>query len=509
MPHQETWGRVWQQTADMVGTSLPNIVFALAVLVVGWLAALFVTAMIRMGLKRVGLNTHLNRWCNSGEATSAKSPEIEHTISRVVFWLAMLFVLVGFFQTLGLTLVTEPLNRFLGQVFDYAPRVVLAGATLLVAWVMARLLRFVVRRVLTTARLDERLSHHAGIASDNQMPLAKTASEAVYWLTFLLFLPGILGALGIQGLLEPVQNMLTAVLTFVPQVFGAVLIIAVGWFVARLVQRIVTNLLASVGTDRLSEQTGVATVLGKNSLSSLIGLIAYIAILIPVLIGALQVLAIDAVTQPASRMLDTILGSLPNIFTALLVVAIAYVVGRVVAGLATNFLHSIGFDRISTQLGVRRQAKAGSRTPSQIVGYLVLVAVLLLAAMQAMSILHFNSVAELMQRFLVFAGNVVLGVAIFGFGLYIARVVGDTIRATDLTQAHILAPVARASIWVLATTMALLQMGLAKEIVILAFGLAFGAVAVASAISFGIGGRDAAKHVVEEFVERHRYQRQF
>jgi len=57
--------------------------------------------------------------------------------------------------------------------------------------------------------------------------------------------------------------------------------------------------------------------------------------------------------------------------------------------------------------------------------------------------------------------------------------------------------------------MALLQMGLAKEIVILAFGLAFGAIAVASAIAFGIGGRDAAKHFVDEYVERHKYQRQF
>jgi len=509
MFNQETWARAWQQTAEMVGTSLPSIVAALAVLIVGWLAALFVAAMIRVGLRKIGLNAHLNRWCNSGETAVAKTPEVEQTISRVVFWLAMLFVLVGFFQILNMTLVTEPLNQFLTKVFDYAPQVVLAAVTLAVAWVVARLLRFVVLRVLPTVRLDERLSQQAGIPGDTKMPLAKTAGEAVYWLTFLLFLPGILGALRIQGLLDPVQKMLTTVFNFVPQVFGAVLIIAVGWFVARLAQRIVTNLLSSVGTDRLSEQVGVSAVLGKNSLSSLVGLVVYIAILIPVLIGALQVLAIDAVTQPASRMLETIFGALPNIFTAFLVVAVAYVVGRIVAGLATTFLHGVGFDRISSQLGVKRKTTANGKTPSQIVGYLVLVAVLLLAVMQAMSILHFTSVAELMQNFLVFAGNVVLGVAIFGFGLYIAKVVSDTIHATDLSQAHILAPVARASIWVLATTMALLQVGLAKEIVVLAFGLAFGAVAVASAIAFGIGGRDTAKHIVEEFAERHRYQRQF
>ncbi|MBN1589823.1 MAG: mechanosensitive ion channel [Pirellulales bacterium] len=509
MFNQETWGKVWQQTAEMVGTYLPNVVAALAILVVGWLGALLVAAMIRVGLKKIGLNKHLNRWSDVDETNAANAPQIEQTVSRVVFWLAMLFVLVGFFQTLGLTLVTEPLNQFLQQVFVYAPRVVLAAGTLLVAWIVARVLRFVVRQMLTATRIDERLSKHAGVEGENAMPLAKTIGETVYWLTFLLFLPGILGALAIDGLLQPVQNMLTAVLTYVPQVFGAVLILAIGWFVARIVQRIVTNLLASVGTDQLSERVGVSAVLGKNSLSSLIGLVTYILILIPVLIGALQVLAIDAVTQPASRMLDTLFGVLPSLFAAFLVVAIAYVVGRIVASLVTNFLHGVGFDRISTHLGVKQQAKPNGKTPSQIIGYLVLVAVILLATMQAMSILQFTAVAELMQNFLVFAGNVVLGVAIFGFGLYIAKIVAETIRATDVSQADILAPVARVSIWVLATTMALLQMGLAKEIVILAFGLAFGAVAVAGAIAFGIGGRDAAKHVLDEFVESRKYQRQF
>ena len=47
------------------------------------------------------------------------------------------------------------------------------------------------------------------------------------------------------------------------------------------------------------------------------------------------------------------------------------------------------------------------------------------------------------------------------------------------------------------------------NIVNMAFALVFGAVAVAAAIAFGIGGRDAAKQLVEDFVERRKYQRQF
>ncbi|HLA83483.1 MAG TPA: mechanosensitive ion channel [Thermoguttaceae bacterium] len=506
---QESWGKVVEQTATMVSTYLPNVFAALVVLIVGWIAAMVLAGLVRVGLGKLRLNAHLARWCHVGETTEAGAPEVEHTASRIVFWVAMLFVLVGFFQTLGLTLVTEPLNQFLKQVFEYAPRVVGAGALLLTAWILAQVLRFVVRRVLGTKQIDQHLSRQVGAQNENRLPLAKTAGEAVYWLTFLIFLPLVLDALAVPGLLAPVQDMLTSILGYLPNIFYAVVIFAVGWFVARTVQRIVTNLLAAVGTDRFSEQVGVSSVLGKNSLSSLIGLITYILILIPVLIASLNKLALEAVTQPASQMLTTILAALPAIFAAFLVIAIAYVVGRIVAGLVSTLLTNVGFDRVWSYMGVRRPTTPAGKTPSQIIGFLALVAVMLLAVMQSLEILQFASIAALMRTFLAFAGNIIVGLVIFGVGLYIARLVANAIRATDAHQAHVFAPIAQVSIWVLVGAMALRQMGLADEIVVLAFGLAFGAVAVAAAIAFGIGGREAAKSLLDEFVERRKYQRQF
>ena len=73
-------------------------------------------------------------------------------------------------------------------------------------------------------------------------------SEAVYWLVFLLFLPAILGALHLDGLLRPVQSMIDKVLAFLPNLLAAVLILAVGWLLARVIQRVVSNLLAAVGS---------------------------------------------------------------------------------------------------------------------------------------------------------------------------------------------------------------------------------------------------------------------
>ncbi len=61
--------------------------------------------------------------------------------------------------------------------------------------------------------------------------------------------------------------MMNQILRFLPNLFAAGLILGVGWFLARIVQRIVTNLLVAIRADRLSDRVGLAPVLGTQRLS--------------------------------------------------------------------------------------------------------------------------------------------------------------------------------------------------------------------------------------------------
>jgi hypothetical protein len=484
---------------NQIRDAVPNALGALAILIVGWIAARALAALTRRALQRTDLDSRIARWVTGKE--DAEAVPVEDWVSKGVFYLVLLFVLVAFFEALGLTLITEPLNELLRTLFDYAPRLLGAGLLLLAAWIVASVLRIIVSRALTAARVDERLGDQAGIEEERRVSLAQTLSEAVYWLVFLLFLPAVLGALELEGLLQPVQGMVDEILAFLPNLFAAGLILVVGWFVARIVQRVVANLLAAVGVDRLSEQVGVAAALGEQKLSGLIGLLLYVLILIPVLIAALDALQLEAITQPASDMLNTILGAFPAIFGAFLVLAIAYVVGRVVAGLITNLLTGLGFNAVLTRMGLGKEPKEGQRTPSEIVGYLVLVAIMFFAAIEALRLLNFELLAEGLAQFTGFAGQVILGLLIFAIGLYLANLAAKTIEASGAVQAALLALAARIAILVLAGAMALREMGLANEIVNLAFGLLLGAIAVAVALAFGLGGRDIAARELEGWLE--------
>jgi hypothetical protein len=126
---------------------------------------------------------------------------------------------------------------------------------------------------------------------------------------------------------------------------------------------------------------------------------------------------------------------------------------------------------------------------------------MLFASIEALRLLGFASVAELVTSFTAFAGQIVLGLIIFAIGLYLANLAANTIVAADTKQTTMLALVARISITVLAGAMALRQMGLADEIINLAFGLLLGAIAVAAALAFGLGGREIAARQLEEWVD--------
>jgi hypothetical protein len=479
--------------------SIPTLVGAALILLVGWLIAWIVSAIVRRVLQRTTLDNRLAVWITGEE--EGEGIEVERWIARGVFWLIMIFVLVAFFQVLGLTMVTEPLNQLLLQVFAYAPRLVGAALLLGAAWVVASMLKYATTRALRLAKIEERFDTLAGAEEEGRVPLARTLGDAVYWLVFLLFLPAILGALAVEGLLQPVQGMIDSILGFLPNIFAAGLILAVGWFAARIVQRVVTNLLVALGTDKLSERVGLDRVLGKQRLSDIVGLVLYLLVLIPVLIAGLNALQLEAITEPASNMLNLILTALPSIFAAALLVLIAYVVARLVAALITNVLTGVGFNAILTRLGLVKELPEGQRTPSEIVGYLVLVGVMLLASIEASRLLGFTTLAMLIADLTVFLGQVVLGLIIFGIGLYLANLAAQVVQASGAAQAGLLALAARVSILILAGAIALSQMGLASEVIQIAFGVLLAAIALAVALAFGLGGREVASRELERWLE--------
>ncbi len=463
--------QVIQDLLANLSQSLPTALAAIGILIGGWLVAWIVAAIVRAILRRARIDERLYGALGDG-------PPMRMTawIGTAVFWLIMLFVLVAFLQTLNLSVAAAPINTLLDQILTFLPVVLGAAVLLLAAWIIASAVRFVITRVLSATKLEERLTTQADLEA-GRTPLGTTLGNVAYWLVFVLFLPAVLGALDLQGLLGPVEGMVNQILGVLPNLLGAALILVIGWLAARIVRQIVVNLLEGTGVDRFGDTVGVTSALGGVKLSSVIGTIVYVLVLIPIVTAALNALAIEAVTAPISQMLTVVFTALPAIFGAFVLLGIAYAIARVVGNFVSNALTGVGFNKVLSWVGLGPEMKGDGQTPSQVVGYLSTVAIMILAVIQAAEMIGFTMLAGLATQFLGIAGQVLVALVIFGVALYLASLADRVIRSTSGSQARVLAPAARIAIVVFGGSLALRQLGIAEDIVNLAFGIVLGAIA--------------------------------
>ena len=495
-----------------------DIVTAIAILVVGWIVAGVLSNIVGGLFKKTNFDNKIASWV-TGSQEQAQNLPVEKWISSVVFWIIMIFVLIAFFDKLKLTAVSEPLNAFLTEITSFLPNIAAALIWLGIAWLVATVAKLAVSRGLKTFGLDDRLNQQVSDGqAESQMDVSDTIANAIYWLIFLLFLPVILEALQLQIALQPVQNMVDQILQALPRILKAVILATVGWLLATVVKKVVTNLLAATGVDQMGSRLGMSQTSGSQNLSAIIGTVVYVLILIPVAIAALSALNIDAITTPAVAMLNDILTFVPKIFAAVVILIIAYFVGQFIKDLVTNLLTSIGFNNLFQWLGLTSttpsspssdpnatviQSESGTtRTPSEIAGFVAFVGIILFATVSATQIMELEALTLIVNVVILIGGRVLYGLVVLAIGLYLANLAFNLITSSGGSQAKLLGQLARIGIIVLVSAMALQQMGIAPSIVNLAFGLFMGAMAVAIALAFGLGGRDIASAQIQEWLEQ-------
>lgn len=490
---------VFGQLVALAGENMLNLLTGLLILVVGWIIARVIKAVVYRLMKKTNVDNRLAGSVSDGDQPAKLN--VEKWVSIAVYYLVMLFVLVAFFQAVELPAVAAPLNAMLEQIAIAAPQLLGAALILLLAWLVATVAKFIVRRTMSMTKLDEKLAAQADIEKTD-VNVVDSLANGVFWLVFLLFLPAVLGALGMQGLVEPVTGVVDTILGAIPNIFAAGLSLFIGWLVARIVRQIVVNLLAATNINSFGERIGVSGEKQSQPLSQIIGSIVYILILIPAVITALKALGVAAIADPAVTMLTTVMNAIPLFFGAAIVLLVSYFAGKLVSGLVSNLLAGVGFDRLPELLGFKDMAEKSKRSLSEVVGYLVLVIVMVLASIEAADMLGFVFLADMLSNLIGFAVQVLLALVVFAIGLYLANLTRDVIVETGGKNAGFMAGLARSAILVFVAAMALQQIGVAGDVVNLAFGIFLGAIGVAAALAFGLGSRETAGKLVDEWVNK-------
>ena len=114
---------------------------------------------------------------------------------------------------------------------------------------------------------------------------------------------------------------------------------------------------ASASASRRSPSTTTGTASegaapARSSIARAVGVTVSAIIILFAAIGALQILQISAISDPATNMLNTIALAIPNVLAALVWLTLAFIIGRWVKSLLETVLPSLGFDNAVRALGV-------------------------------------------------------------------------------------------------------------------------------------------------------------
>lgn len=461
------------------------ILAAIVILLLGWIIALIVAAGVKKLLQKLNTNHRLS-------SATGHTPNIENLISKLVFWFVIILAVVGALNVLNISGVSDPFSNMVGRILAFIPNLLAAVAVGFIGWILAGLVKAGLTNVLARTEMDEKLSNEVGVGS-----LSSNIGEIFYWLVLLLFLPIVLSILGLTGLLIPVQNMVNEAVAYLPNLLIAGVIIFVGYILAKIVRGIVEGLSNSLGLQTQAEKIG----LFKNSnVSKFLGSFVFAIIIITALIVAFEALGIEAISQPATAMLNQIMYAIPQIIAAGLILIVAYVVSRFVGRLVAELVSGAGVDEIPMKLDVQRFL--GQTRVSDIIGCLIVFFTMLFAVSEAADRLGLEQISVLIAMFIQFGASILLGAVILVVGFWLANVVANVIQRGEYNSSRWLGNLVRILIMGLVIAMGLRAMGIADSIVNLAFGLTLGSVAVAFALAFGLGGRQPAERLLSDLLDK-------
>lgn len=309
----------------------------------------------------------------------------------------------------------------------------------------------------------------------------------------ILVLMAVLEHFGLTDVLTPLSDMVREFMSAVPNIIGAGVIAYAGWIIAKIVSDLVGLALNKVD-EQLAERTGSSDIRISRFGSALV----FAAILLPIVVSALGVLNIPAISDPASAMIEKLMAAVPNIIGAAIIILVTYLVTKFVIYVLTALLDGMNINALPAKLGIKR-IFTDTFTPTRLIGGAIMFFALLAASTAAVNLLGIDVISQIFARILEFGGGLLVGGLILIIGNFLS-----TLAHRSLIEGGNdgIANIARIAILGLVLAMGLRTMGLADNIVNMAFGFTIGSVAVAAALAFGLGGRDAAKALADSWASK-------
>jgi hypothetical protein len=329
------------QFLNQIFAFLPKLGAALLLAAVGWVVAVLSRTALLRATQTFNLDQRL--FAGQAEQGAPSALEVSGALGDVVFWLVLLFFLPLVLNALNLGAQITPVVNLFDTFLSALPRLFKAGAIAAVGWFLARIVRTIVANLLAASGID-RVGAEFGLDPERG---AQSLSWLVGTLVFVLILiptaTAALDALAIPAVSGPATAMLDRILTALPQIFTAALILVAGFVFGRFTGQLVARLLAGIGFDGIFRWLGMPDLSGasgagigtaQRSPSDVCGVVTMVGILLFASVAAANVLALPALTE--------VMQGLLKLFGQILAGLVVFAAGLYLSNLAFHLVRSSG-----------------------------------------------------------------------------------------------------------------------------------------------------------------------
>jgi hypothetical protein len=209
--------------------------------------------------------------------------------------------------------------------------------------------------------------------------------------------------------------------------------------------------------------------------------------------------------SPWKAFATKILAFLPNLFAAIIVASLGWIVAKFAKSITSRLLEVIHFENAIEKAGIKKILDKGDiiETPSELLSLFIYWIVILIFLLSSLNILGLSVVTDLINKILLYIPNLIAGILILILGLFFANIIAGIIKTTCLNagikEGEILGDISKYGVIIFFVAISLEEIGLASNILLAGFVIIFGAICLALALSFGLGGKEVAGEYIKKW----------
>lgn len=210
------------------------------------------------------------------------------------------------------------------------------------------------------------------------------------------------------------------------------------------------------------------------------------------------------ITQPVEEFVDKVIHFLPNLFSSIFLLIIGVAVAWIMKTILSRVFRFFKLDEVAERSGINKViAKGGIRGSfsvllARFVAWVIVLAFIIIA----LNSLDVLAVERLFEKFFLYLPNVFVAILIVIFGVILGNFFGRAALIASvnagLRVSGLVGRGVKLAIFLFSLSIALEQLGIGKDTVIISFSIIFGGIVFALSIAFGLGGKDIARDYIEK-----------